>query len=171
LSASALWVLAEHQREATLPDDLEPDPASLVGSPVPAFDLPPVGDGKGVGLQDLAGAGGSVLLNFFASWCTPCQLEIPLLLTLRQKGVDIWGIAYRDQPKDTVAFLRAHGNPFQRVGHDDHGSTGPAFGLVGLPETFLIAADGTVRWGWAGGLNRHVVEQSLLPLLFPRSAG
>jgi len=71
LSASALWVLVEH---ASAPDDdvLEPAASVLVGGSVPAFTLPPLTDGPGLGAQDFAAASGPVLLNFFASWCTPC---------------------------------------------------------------------------------------------------
>jgi cytochrome c biogenesis protein CcmG/thiol:disulfide interchange protein DsbE len=161
LSASALWVLIEHLGEQ--PEDTEPGPTPLIGSSAPAFSLPALGAGPGLASQDLAHAGGPVLLNFFASWCTPCALEVPVLLDLRRRGLTIWGIAYRDAPAATAAFLTAHGDPYQRVAHDDDGRTGPGFSLIGLPESFLIDPSGIVRWGWAGGLSQAVVSTSLLP--------
>ena len=158
LSGSALWVLFEHARG---PVD-EPEPNPLTGQPVPAFAVPPLQDGTGLATRDFAGAERPVLLNFFASWCAPCVQEIPVLLGLRQQGLAIWGIAYRDRPDATAAFLAQHGNPYQRVGRDEQGRLGPAFALIGLPESFLVDRSGVVRWGWAGGLSQDVVAQSPL---------
>jgi cytochrome c biogenesis protein CcmG, thiol:disulfide interchange protein DsbE len=164
ISASALFVLLEHRWSASKDD--EPISISLVGSAVPEFTLPAIGENTAPRTADLTDAKGPILLNFFASWCSPCLQELPLLLRLRQTGLAIWGVAYRDRPADATAFLRAHGDPYQRLGHDDDGKLGPLFDLIGLPESFLISG-GIVRWGWAGGLTEAVSHQALLPLLHP----
>ncbi len=162
LSGSALWVMLEHARE-TAPAEPEPNP--LLGGPVPRFALPGLTDGAGVSSTDFVQAGRPVVLNFFASWCQPCRQEWPLLLALRDQGATIWGIAFRDHPADTQAFLQAAGNPFARIGRDDDGSLAGPFHLLGIPETFLIAPDGSVRWSWAGELHRREVTDTLRPLL------
>jgi cytochrome c biogenesis protein CcmG/thiol:disulfide interchange protein DsbE len=163
LSASALWVLVEHLRAP--PDETTPVGNPLIGRPVPQFSIAALGDGPGIRTQDFAGASGPVLLNFFASWCEPCVQEMPVLLGLREQGLAIWGIAYRDRPEAAKAFLTQRGDPYQRLGGDEDGATGPVFGLIGLPESFLISRSGAVVWCWAGGLSRDVVSQSLMPLL------
>jgi len=161
LSGSALWVLFEHARG---PVD-EPEPNPLTGQPVPAFAVPPLQDGTGLATRDFAGAERPVLLNFFASWCAPCVQEIPVLLALRQQGLAIWGIAYRDTPAAATAFLARVGNPYQRIGRDDDGATGPAFALSGVPASFLVDRSGIVQWSWAGRLSPDVAAQALTPLL------
>lgn len=134
-------------------------PSPLVGRALPAFALPGFGSG------DLRAAAAPVLVNFFASWCQPCVQEAPQLMALRRRGVAIWGIAYKDKPADTEAFLARHGDPYTRIAADASGSVAIDFGVYGVPETFLIDRTGTVRWRWAGGLSPDVVRQELDPAL------
>lgn len=84
---------------------------------------------------------------------------------LKQQGVLVWGIAYKDSVEATGEFLRNGGDPYARVARDEAGTAGSEFGLYGVPETFLIDRSGTVRWYWAGGLSDDVVRRSLAPLL------
>ena len=143
----------------------EPEPNPLIGRSVPGFTVQPLGDGSGISAPDFAVSGGPVLLNFFASWCAPCVQEIPVLLALRQQGLAIWGIAYRDTPAAATAFLARVGNPYRRIGRDDDGATGPAFALSGVPASFLVDRSGIVQWSWAGRLSPDVAAQALTPLL------
>jgi cytochrome c biogenesis protein CcmG/thiol:disulfide interchange protein DsbE len=106
-----------------------------------------------------------VLVNFFASWCAPCIAEHPFLVRLGRQGVPLMGIAYKDRPADSVAFLNRYGNPFQRIGVDQPGRVAIDWGLYGVPETYLIDRAGLIRWRWAGPLTDEVLKRDLEPLL------
>ncbi|MEL0076406.1 MAG: DsbE family thiol:disulfide interchange protein [Alphaproteobacteria bacterium] len=138
-------------------------PSVLIGKKVPATPVPLLDD---VGQSlDLAGfAGQPVLVNFFASWCAPCRAEAPALALLAER-VPVIGIAYKDKPADTSAFLEQYGNPFAAIGVDRDGQLGFAWGVYGVPESYVIAADGTVLVRHAGPIDRRVLETKLLPAL------
>lgn len=87
---------------------------------------------------------GATLVNFFASWCVPCAEEAPTLAALRAEGVRIVGVAWKDEPAKTRAFLARWGNPYQTVFVDQNGRTGIDFGVTGVPETYLVDARGKI---------------------------
>ena len=126
-------------------------PSALVGQPVPAFALPPVpgltADGAPVpGLTSADLRGQVTVLNVWASWCAPCQIEHPMLMRMaRESGFRLVGIAYKDAPEKARAFLGKHGVPFRAVGLDETGRVGIDFGVYGVPETFIIGPDGVIR--------------------------
>jgi cytochrome c biogenesis protein CcmG/thiol:disulfide interchange protein DsbE len=114
----------------------------MIGRPAPAISLPALRGDKPVTLA--AYRGQTVVVNFFASWCTPCRLEHPLLLELKAAGVPILGVAYKDKPEDATRLLGAMGDPFAAVGLDPEGRLGLDLGVVGVPETLVIGPDGNV---------------------------
>src|SRR5579875_3475056 len=71
-------------------------PSMLVGKPIPNFSLPGLPPSAGFSAADVRAAGKPALVNFFASWCVPCEQEAPALMALHEKGVPLWGIAYKD---------------------------------------------------------------------------
>ena len=77
------------------------------------------------------------IVNFFASWCTPCLAEHPLLMKLQSEGIQIIGINFRDDEDNFVQWINEHGNPFFHIIRDD-GSIAYEMGLIGVPETFFI---------------------------------
>ena len=87
---------------------------------------------------------GPTLVNFFASWCVPCAEEAPTLAALRRQGVHIVGVAWKDDPTKTRAFLARYGDPYQAVFVDGDGRAGIDFGVTGIPETYLVGADGRI---------------------------
>ena len=77
----------------------------------------------------------------------------------------IWGIAYKDRPDATDAFLARHGNPYVRLARDQPGRVAIDWGVTGVPETYLIDAEAIVRWRFAGPLAPDIVEHEVQPLL------
>lgn len=137
--------------------------AGMVGRPAPSYVLPRLGGGEPVTSDALRGR--AHLVNVFASWCTPCRAEHPQLMQLRENGVTIVGVAYKDEPADTARFIAELGDPFSAVGIDRDGRLGLEFGATGAPETYVIAADGTVRAAYRGPLTPRAVESVILPAL------
>jgi cytochrome c biogenesis protein CcmG/thiol:disulfide interchange protein DsbE len=142
----------------------------LLGLRLPDFSLPGLGSAGGFTSGDVIRSGHPVLLNFFASWCEPCQQEMPVLLRLARQGAAIWGIDFRDQAADAEVFLRQRGDPYRRVARDDRGRVARLFGIEGVPESFLVDPSGIVRWHWVGGLDDSIVRHQLEPLLHPQTA-
>src|SRR5260370_19513478 len=112
-------------------------PWALIDKPAPDFDL--AGLASAQGLSRAALGGHPAIVNFFASWCVPCRAEHPLLMRLaEQEHVPLFGIAYKDKPDQAARFLAQLGDPYRRVGLDQNGRVGIAFGVYGVPETYLI---------------------------------
>jgi cytochrome c biogenesis protein CcmG/thiol:disulfide interchange protein DsbE len=141
----------------------EVTPEAMVGKPVPAITLASLDDGAPT---PLAGAlqgptPGPALVNFFASWCGPCEIEHPVLSALKAEGVRIVGVAYKDEPQKTQAFLARLGDPFAVRLVDRDGRAGVDFGATGVPETYLVSADGRILAKHAGPLTPAIAEEML----------
>jgi cytochrome c biogenesis protein CcmG, thiol:disulfide interchange protein DsbE len=140
-------------------------PSMLVGKPLPAFDLPGQPPSAGFSNLDVIAQRRPALVNFFASWCIPCVEEAPTMMQLKEAGVPIWGIAYKDKLDATAAFLEQRGDPYLRVARDEPGRVAINFGLYGVPETYVIDPAGVVRLRWAGGLSEAILRDKIAPLL------
>lgn len=140
--------------------------AGQIGRQQPTYALSRLGGGDFVTSDDHAGR--AHVINLFASWCTPCRAEHPVLMELRARGVAIVGVAYKDEPENAAGFLRELGNPFESVGLDPEGRFGLELGMAGVPETFVIGPDGTIRAVYRGPLTPDVVERTILPALEAR---
>lgn len=122
-------------------------PDALVGRAIPETVLPMLtGDQAGPGHLDLktAGVGRPMLVNVFASWCLPCRAEHPQLMALKARGVAVVGVAWKDDPVATRAFLDELGDPYSMVLVDRDGRAGLDLGITGAPETFAVNAMGQV---------------------------
>jgi cytochrome c biogenesis protein CcmG/thiol:disulfide interchange protein DsbE len=119
----------------------------LLGQPAPAVSLPRL-DGQGeVDLGDIDAD--VVVINFFASWCLPCQEEQPHLVAaanaFADRRVRFVSIAYRNDPADIATFLEEFGSsPATLYVTDPGGRAAIAYGVFGIPETFVVGADGSV---------------------------
>ncbi len=140
-------------------------PSMLIGKPLPRFSLPGQPPSPGFSNADVTASRRPVLVNFFASWCIPCVEEAPMLMQVRQSGLSIWGIAYKDKMDAAGQFLARFGDPYVRVARDEPGLVGIDFGLYGVPESYLVDPSGIVRWRWAGGLSATVLRNELAPML------
>lgn len=139
-------------------------PSALIGQPAPKTALDALA-GLGVpGLDSSAFAGKVTVLNIFASWCAPCREEHPVLLALaKDKRFALSGLNYKDEPDDARRFLGEFGNPFGAVGVDPAGRTAIEWGVYGVPETFVIGKDGTIRFKHVGPLTEGSVRTLLMP--------
>ena len=133
-------------------------PSALINKPVPAFSLAPLegllAEGKpvpGFSNEDLKGR--VTVVNVWASWCAPCRQEHPLLVDLaKDPSVRVVGINQRDNPDNARRFLGTLGNPYAAVGVDPNGRASIDWGVYGVPETFIVGPDGTIRHKHIGPL-------------------
>lgn len=138
--------------------------STLEGKAVPAFALPAALPGKPpLSSADLA-TGKPHLVNIFASWCVPCITEVKVLHALRDKGVQIDGIAVRDRPQDLAEFLASNGDPYQRIGNDMQSQVQISLGSSGVPESFVVDGKGVIRYQHIGPIEASDVPAILSKL-------
>ena len=140
-------------------------PSPLIGKPAPAFALPRLDDpDKTMKREDIAGK--PWVMNVWASWCAPCREEHPLVIDLaRRMPVPVVGLNYKDRPGDARNWLQRLGNPYAATLIDFDGKVGIDFGVYGVPETFVIDAQGVVRYKHVGPLTPKVLQEKIEPLL------
>ena len=139
-------------------------PSALMNQPVPEFSLPSI-DGKGLGFTNTALKGQISLVNIWASWCPPCRAEHPLLMRLAHKGINIYGINFKDKPSAASAFLKKLGNPYKQNGADRRGRVSIDWGVYGYPETFIVDTNSHIRYRHVGPILEQDLEQIILPTI------
>ncbi|MCV3271187.1 DsbE family thiol:disulfide interchange protein [Roseobacter sinensis] len=143
------------------PNDL---PSTMIGQPAPAITTEALGDYPPVTPEAMA-TGQVTLVNFWASWCPPCHAEHPKLLEMAREGMPIIGVNFKDQARNATSYLDDDGNPFAAVAFDPQGRTAIDWGVTAPPETFILDAEGTVLFRFAGPLIGSDYEQRFLPQL------
>ena len=141
-------------------------PSPLVGKNAPELVLPFFTERQeysevAANLKEMS-EGKPFLVNYFASWCTPCQKEIPFLEKL-SKNISVIGVAYKDKPNELAVFLERFGNPFTQIGFDDDGKTAIKWGVYGIPETFLISSEGKIIMRHACEITHEIFRSELAP--------
>ncbi len=138
-------------------------PSALIDKPVPEFDLPPLMDGiPGMATADFGGE--VVMVNVFASWCIPCRIEHPLITRLaEEKVLPVFGLNWKDEKEDAIAWLDELGNAYSRIGHDLSGRVGIDWGVYGVPETFIIGKNGRIRYKHVGPIYPDVLNETIIP--------
>ena len=152
--------------------DTQSLPSALIGRPAPQFVLPELpGSGQPGFTGDDLRKGSVTIVNIFASWCGPCRDEHPYLMKLaaddglKSKGVRIAGLAYKDDPAQSLRFLKDLGNPYSRIGVDRNGRAGVEWGVYGVPETFVVKGDGTIAYKFIGPINEQGLRERLMPAI------
>jgi cytochrome c biogenesis protein CcmG/thiol:disulfide interchange protein DsbE len=147
-------------------------PSALIGRAAPKLDLPGL-EGLTEGEKPIPGIpsgrpgpGEVAVVNFWASWCAPCLQEHPQLIALKQQpGVRLYGINYKDQPANARRFLGRYGNPFAAVGADGNGRAGIEWGVIAVPETFVVDSRGIVVFKHTGPISPEILENAVIPAI------
>ena len=140
-------------------------PSPLINKPAPHFELPQLHEpGKTFSQKDVLGK--VWLLNVWASWCTACREEHPVVTELAKSGVvPIYGLNYKDKREDGLAWLRQFGDPYRLSVFDNQGRVGIDYGVYGVPETYVIDKHGVIRYKRIGPLTPDIVKRKVLPLV------
>ncbi|MBU6166563.1 MAG: DsbE family thiol:disulfide interchange protein [Alphaproteobacteria bacterium] len=137
-------------------------PSQLIDRPLPEFALPGI---DGPVLASASFRGEPRLLNVWASWCAACPQEHPVLERIAAEGFPVYGIAWKDKPDDSRAFLARFGNPYAGLGMDQAGRTAIDLGVTGAPESFVVDKRGRVRFKIVGPISPEQWEGEIKPLM------
>ena len=139
-------------------------PSPFIGRAAPAFKLEQLHQPQ-LAFTPEEMRGKVWLLNVWASWCESCRDEHPLLVGLSKQGVlPILGLNYKDKGEDARRWLARFGDPYQFSIVDAEGRIGIDYGVYGVPETYLIDAEGVIRYKQIGAITPAILEQKILPL-------
>lgn len=146
--------------------DISEIPSALIGTKAPSLNLPPL-QGSGVpALTDAAIKGKLTLVNVFASWCIPCREEHPILLALaKDERLNVVAINYKDKTDGALNFLKELGRPYAAIGVDPKGQAAIDWGVYGIPESYLVAADGTILYKRVGPFDEKSLADGLYPAI------
>ena len=140
------------------------DQRRLESKPLPAFHLEALDGNTMVDASRFKGK--LTLLNVWASWCGVCMSEHPFLMDLAQsEAITVVGVNYRDERLAAKQTLAQWGNPYQAVIFDQKGSLALDLGVYGTPESYLIDAQGVIRYRYRGALNEKVWQQQFEPVI------
>ena len=146
-------------------------PSVLIGQASPETALPAL-DPALPGIKSADFRGRVTVLNVFASWCVPCRDEHPFLIELtKDTRFTLSGLNYKDKPDQAANFLKELGNPYDEVGADVSGRAGIMWGVYGVPETYVIGRDGTIRYKFTGPLDPEKIKSVLMPEIEKALAG
>ncbi len=157
LMVALLW------RGLSLDPKLVPSP--LIDKQAPSFSLVMLEDpSRKLATTDLAGQ--VWVLNVWASWCVSCRAEHEVISDLAGRNlVTVVGLNYKDEPADASHWLQKYGNPYAVSVIDRDGRVGIDWGVYGVPETFVIGADGLIKYKHIGPVTHESLEQKIMPVL------
>jgi len=140
-------------------------PSPLINKPAPPFTLPELMDPQRTFSQkDMLGK--VWLLNVWASWCVSCREEHPVLVEFSKRNiVPVYGLNYKDDRKDALAWLARLGNPYTMSIMDRDGRVGIDYGVYGVPETYVIDKQGVIRYKQIGPVTPEILDAKIVPLV------
>ena len=144
-------------------------PSALVDRPLPEFELPMLDDGRLATRDDIIGE--PMLLNVWATWCISCRVEHPYLQKLSGEGVAIYGVNYKDDTQAARDWLVEFGDPYLGSIVDEQGSFGLDLGVYGAPETYVVDANGVIRYRHVGVIDERIWTTRLAPIFDELRAG
>lgn len=159
----AIGVLFFRNLHAPQADTLQ---SPLIGRPAPVVVLPALDRGATRFTTADLRAGHVTVVNVWASWCTPCRAEAGELANIsRSRRAEVYGIVYEDSSAAARRFLQQTGNPFNRLDLDANGRESTAWGIYGVPETFVVDGKGIVRLRYAGPIVPDTLVKIILPAI------
>ena len=161
LGSSAYFIL----RNVSARSDFSTVPAKVSYS-APELSLT---DTQGISRSLADYRGQVVLVNLWATWCEPCKQEMPTLQSFynrhRDEGFVVIGINDGDPKADVLQFVREYRLTFPIWLDPTYIATEQAFKTLGLPSSFVIDREGTIRLQWVGGISRKMLDQHVTPLI------
>ena len=137
-------------------------PSALLNKNLPTFSSINLYNKEEILLSDSL-KGRYTLINFFASWCTPCRAEHHLFFKIKKEIPELFilGFSHKDDLDDSKKYLEEEGNPYSFVGIDSDGKIAFDFGVFGLPETFIINEDRKIIYKHTGPLTEKIIEDEI----------
>ena len=141
-------------------------PSPLLNKAVPGFESSSLYNSKEI-IKAVDIKNKKTLINFFASWCSPCKIEHPLFFEIRKKYPELYllGFNHKDSTSEAKKYLEDDGNPYDFVGVDSDGLIALEFGVFGLPETYLINENGKIIYKFMGPITKDILKNEIEPLL------
>jgi len=137
----------------------------LINTPAPEFSLREVGTNKTIDLTQYRGK--PLIINFWATWCGPCWEEHPSLVASArqlQPDVQFLGVVFQDKEEKILGFLAQRGTAYPTV-VDEKGKTAIAYGVGGVPESYFLDANGTIRAKYVGPMDGDIIQENLQKVL------
>lgn len=132
--------------------------------PVPTFELPLLSDTtRNMTNSNLPKQ--PFLINIWGSWCPTCIIEHPFLMDLKDRGVNIVGVNYKDEIGNALSYLNQRGDPYSMSIQDLSGQFALDLGLTGAPETFVVDGDGVIRQHIIGEVSEENWQSRIAPCL------
>jgi cytochrome c biogenesis protein CcmG/thiol:disulfide interchange protein DsbE len=140
-------------------------PSPLIDKQAPSFSLAMLDQpSRQLSTADMTGQ--VWILNVWASWCVSCRAEHEVITALAKRNlVAVVGLNYKDDPSDAERWLQQFGNPYATSVIDRDGRVGIDWGVYGVPETFVIGADGLIKYKHIGPVTHESLEQKIMPVL------
>jgi len=140
-------------------------PSELVDEPFPEFELRQLHHpAQTSSREDFVGR--VSLVNVWATWCPNCVVEHPELMRIaKEENIPLIGINYNDDPDKAIAWLERYKDPFELVVVDDKGRLAIDLGVYGAPETFVVDANGVIRYRHVGPVTQNIWQTKLAPVI------
>mgnify|MGYP001498105990 FL=1 len=134
-------------------------PSALINKPVPNVEYVNLYDNSL--LTNKSFDNNFIIINFFASWCAPCKIEHPLLFRIKSDfpNVFLLGINHKDNKNEAIKYLNDLGDPYNFIGLDNEGKLAIEFGVIGLPETFVVNAEGKIIYKHLGPIEDKIYNE------------